>query len=148
MLDPWTLLNKWAFVIRVRMAGWTPCLRNYENISYYHSDPFITFDTMYETGRYVIFAVGTVNTVERVKNYMDFFSLRSENIQERQQAIDALVNASVFSNWVDVQPDDQILLLVTCVDYDNEHRVVAARRVRMGESETELKKLAEKSRKR
>lgn len=124
------------------------CLRNYENITYYHSNPFITFDTMYENGRYVIFAVGMVNTVERVKNYVNIYSLLSDNLQERQSVIDALVKASVFSNSVDVRPDDQILLLVTCVDHDNERRVVAARRIRGGENEEELKLAVGQNRKR
>ncbi|MBR0219698.1 MAG: class B sortase [Clostridia bacterium] len=121
------------------------CLRNYENIGFYRANPFITFDTLYEDGRYVIFAVGTVNIVERVRNYVNLFSLLSSNIQERQTAIEALVNASVLSCPIDVRPDDQLLLLVTCVDYDNERRVVAARRVRDGEDETQLKTLAERS---
>ena len=121
------------------------CLRNYENLSYYHSNPFVTFDTLYETGRYVIFAVGTVNTVERVKNYVDFFALRSTSVQERQQAIDALARASVFSIAVDVRPDDQLLLLVTCVDHDNERRVVAARRLRPDEKEADVRLSAERS---
>ena len=41
-----------------------------------------------------------------------------------------------------------MLILVTCVDKDEERRIVAARRVRDGEDEIELKKLVEKSRKR
>ena len=121
------------------------CLRNFENIAYYHSNPFITFDTMYESGRYVVFAVGTVNIVEKVRNYVDLFSLRFNSIQEREAAIRALINSSVFSGAVDVRPDDQLLLLVTCVDYDNERRVVAARRVREGENENDLKDMAAKS---
>ncbi|MBR3016455.1 MAG: class B sortase [Clostridia bacterium] len=121
------------------------CLRNFENIAYYHSEPFITFDTMYESGRYVIFAVSTVNTVEKVRNYVDLFALRFNNIQEREAAIRALTNSSVFSNAVDVQPDDQLLLLVTCVEHDNERRVVAARRVREGENENDLKNTVARS---
>ena len=121
------------------------CLRNYENIGFYRANPFITFDTMYENGRYVIFAVGTVNIVEQVRNYVNLFSLLSSNIQERQTAMGALVNASVLSCPIDVRPDDQLLLLVTCVDHDNERRVVAARRIRDGEDEETLKKQAQYS---
>ncbi|MCR5565615.1 MAG: hypothetical protein K6F61_02090 [Clostridiales bacterium] len=36
---------------------------------------------------------------------------------------------------VDVRIDDQILLLVTCVDKDTDRRIVAARRIRDGEEE-------------
>ena len=123
-------------------------LRNYENSTFYHNDPFITFDTMYETGRYVIFAVGSVSTEEYGRNYVDFYALRSANIPERQAAIDALIAASVHTCNIDVQADDQLLVLVTCVEKDEERRVVVARRVRDGEDEAALKKLAEKSRKR
>ena len=123
-------------------------LRNYENSAFYHNDPFITFDTMYEMGRYVIFAVGTVSTEERDKNYLDFYAIRSANIQERQKAIDALLAASVHTSVIDVKLDDQLLLLVTCVDKDQERRVVAARRIRDDEEESTLKKFVQNSRKR
>ena len=123
-------------------------LRNYENSAFYHNDPFITFDTMYETGRYVIFAVGSVSTEEHGRNYVDFYALRSASIPERQAAMDALISASVHTCVIDVQADDQLLVLVTCVEKDEERRVVVARRVRDGEDEATLKKTVERSRKR
>ena len=89
-------------------------------------------------GRYVIFAVGTVSTEEWTRNYLDFYAIRSGNIQERQKAIDSLLAASVHTNVIDVKLDDQLLLLVTCVDKDEERRVVAARRLRDGEEERDL----------
>ena len=121
------------------------CLRNYENIGFYRANPFVTFDTLYEDGRYVIFAAGTVNIVEPVRNYVNLFAFLSNSIQDRQTALNALDSASVFSCPINVRPDDQLLLLVTCVDDDNERRVVAARRVRDGEDENQLKTLAERS---
>ena len=123
-------------------------LRNYENSTFYHNDPFITFDTMYETGRYVIFAVGTISTEEGGRNYVDFYALHGLNVPERLAAINALIDASVHTCSIDVQADDQLLVLVTCVEKDEDRRVVAARRIRDGEDEGEIKKLVEKSRKR
>ncbi len=123
-------------------------LRNYENRAYYHNAPFITFDTMYEEGRYVIFAAGSVSTEEWSRNYVNFYALKSADIAGRRKAIDALIAASVHTCAIDVQPEDQLLVLVTCVDKDEERRVVAARRIRDGEDEKELKKQVEKSRKR
>ena len=123
-------------------------LRNYENRKFYHLDPFITFDTMYEGGRYVIFAVGTVSTEEYDRHYVDLYDLRSKDREKRQAAIDALISASVFTCPVDVRADDQILLLVTCTDRDKDRRVVAARRIRDGEDEDAVKKTVERSRKR
>ena len=123
-------------------------LRNYENRNFYHADPFITFDTMYEDGRYVIFAVGSISTEEYGRHYVDFHDLKSADREKRQAAIDALISASVFTCPIDVQVDDQILLLVTCAEKDQDRRVVAARRVRDGEDEAQLKTLVERSWKR
>ena len=126
------------------------CLRNYENISFYHKNPFITFDTKYEEGRYVIFAAGSIRTEPPYtrSNYIDFFYLTSDRVNERETALKVLKTASVHTCTVDVQLEDQLLLLITCVDNDAERRVIAARRVRDGENEQDLKKQVERSRKR
>lgn len=123
-------------------------LRNYETASFYHNAPLIAFDTLYEDGRYVVFAVGSVSTEPQGRNFVDFYALTSDDIEKRQAAIDALKAASVYTCTVDAQPDDQLLLLVTCLEKDDSRRVIAARRVREREDEKELKKQVEKSRKR
>ena len=123
-------------------------LRNYENRSFYHNYPFFSFDTLYEEGRYVVFSVGKVSTEETDPQYLDFFALNSRRVDERQQAIHTLQSVSIYSNTVDVALDDQILLLVTCVEKDEERRIVAARRIREGETEEALKTQVEKSRNR
>ncbi|MBQ9298937.1 MAG: class B sortase [Clostridia bacterium] len=123
-------------------------LRNYENSTFYHNAPFISFDTMYEPGRYVVFAAGIISTNEHEQNYVDFFSLQSADISARQSAIEMLISVSVHTCTIDVQPEDQILILVTCVEKEEDRRVIAARRIRDSEDEKELKKLVENSRKR
>ncbi len=115
------------------------CLRNLENPVLYHGDPFLSFDTLYEEGRFVIFAVGTVSIREGDEGYLDFYALRSASVAERQRALSALEEASVFTAAVDVRPEDQWLILVTCVDSEEERRVVAARRLREGETEEALR---------
>ncbi len=124
------------------------CLRNYENLSFYHNNPFVSFESMYEEGRYVIFAVGSVSIQPRSRHYVDFFSFLSANVQTRQKAIDALKAASVYSCPIEVLPDDQLLILVTCVEKNEDRRIVAARRIRDGENEDRIKNLAMQSRKR
>ena len=121
------------------------CLRNYENISFYHNHPFIALETIYEEGRYVIFAVGCVSTEPRSRHHVDFFALHSTDYLERKRVIDALISASVHSCAVDVRPEDQLLLLVTCTEKDSDRRMVAARRIREEEDEAQLKKLVEKT---
>lgn len=120
-------------------------LRNFENLTYYKNDPFITFDTMYEDGRYVIFAVGTVSLNCDSWRYLNLTSLNSSSVEKRQEVLTMLTRASVFSSGVTVLPEDQVLLLITCVDDDQERRVVAARRIREDEDEESLRKLVNRS---
>ncbi len=116
-------------------------LRNYENRSFYRSDPFISFDTMYENGRYVVFSVGNVSLEEGGNHYVDFFAFLFNNAEERRRAVDALTQASIYPALIDVQPEDQLLLLVTCTAKDSERRVIAARRVREDETESGLARI-------
>lgn len=121
-------------------------LRNFENPTYYRRSPFITFDTAYEDGRYVIFAVGTVSTNQKNWRYVNFSHLLTTSIPARTQAIASLNRFSVYNGQIDVQPEDQLLILVTCVDAVEDRRIVAARRLRDGESEEELLALVKKTR--
>ena len=123
-------------------------LRNFENPTYYRRSPFITFDTAYEDGKYVIFAVGTISTDAKNWRYVNWSHMNSTSVTLRQQAIDSLFRFSVYGKYIDVRPDDQILLLVTCVDEEEDRRVIAARRIREDETEEELLRQVMKTRKR
>ena len=120
-------------------------LRNYEDITFYRSNPFVTFDTVYEDGRYVIFAVATVSIDPANWRYVDFTKLHSPVIATRQQALQTLIYRSRYECTIDVQTQDQLLLLVTCVGDDAERRVVAARRIREDETETALRRMVRKT---
>lgn len=110
------------------------CLRNYEYAEFCEKHPILTFDTLYEEGRYVLFAAGKVSDRVIDGNYVDLFKLStSMKMEERLDAIDSLKASSILQFQVDVRPDDQLLLLVTCTDEAGERRVVAARRLREGE---------------
>lgn len=122
------------------------CLRNYENTTFYRKNPFITFDTAYEDGRYVIFAVATISTDAKDWRFVNFSHLMTSTLSLRTQAIASLHRFSVYSSQIDVRPEDQLLLLITCVDDKDDRRVVAARRIREGESEDELLALVKKTR--
>lgn len=114
------------------------CLRNYEDIGYYRRNPFIEFDSIYEDGKYVIFAISEVSIDSRYGNYNGFYHLNSCSVAERKEIIDGLFKFSAYVCPIDVSVDDQLLLLVTCVGADSERRVLAARRIRSDESETRL----------
>ena len=122
-------------------------LRFFEDPVYYRNSPFITFDTIYEDGRYVIFAACTISTDPKNWRYVNWSHMNSTSVTLRQQAIDSLFRFSVYGKYIDVRPDDQILLLVTCVDEEEDRRVIAARRIREDETENELLKTVQKTRK-
>ena len=111
------------------------CLRNYENASFYRKNPFIHFDTIYEDGCYVIFSIAEVSINTRDINYSGFYRLNSCTILEREAIIKRLSVLSKHTNVIDVNADDQLLLLVTCVGDEDDRRVVAARRLRDDETE-------------
>ena len=113
-------------------------LKKYKESAYFYKHRIITFDTLYEDGKYAVFAVMEMDTTPGTARWYDLWSLNADSYTEREKAIRALERRSVISSALDVQADDQILLLVTCLDGDTERLVVAARRLREGETESNL----------
>ena len=109
-------------------------LKKYKETAYYHENRIITFDSMYEEGQYAVFAVLEINTVPGTATWYDLWSLDTDSRSDREKAIRKLESRSLHSALLDVQADDQILLLVTCLDGEDERLVVAARRLRKGET--------------
>ena len=122
-------------------------LRHYENLRYYKANPFITFDTAYDEGEYVVFCVATVGVTPESRSSVNFALLESLSLSQREEALETLTGYSLYKTSLDVQPDDQLLLLMTCVDDDSERRVVAARRLREGENRERLEKIVQEARK-
>lgn len=116
-------------------------LHAYESLSYYKEHAFLTFDTIYEEGSYVIVASGTINVNPSSWGYVSLYDLLSTSKARREKGLNALLNRSVFQSQVDVTPEDQLLILVTCVKDDTERRVVLARRIREEETTEELTRL-------
>ncbi len=108
-------------------------LKKYKDSVYFYKHRTITFDNLYEDGQYAVFAVLEINTDPGTARWYDIWSLNSKNRDDREQAIRELERRSLHKSTVDVRADDQILLLVTCLDGDSERFAVAARRVREGE---------------
>ncbi len=113
-------------------------LRKYRDSGYLRKNRFITFDTLYEDGRYAVFAAAEINVVPGTSGYFDIWSLDDPTRAGREAAIRRLESRAISGNAIDVQPEDQILLLVTCVEDDDYRLIVAARRLRDGETESTL----------
>lgn len=141
---PYTLM---LYAHNMKSGAMFGCLRNYENESFYENNPFVTFDTAYEDGRYVIFAISTIRTDSSRWGFVNFARLTSDRIEWRETEIAMLRRLSMYMNGVEVTADDQLLLLITCTGDDIERRVVAARRLRPGETEEQLLRLVQHTRK-
>jgi len=113
-------------------------LRRYEENEYFYKHQIITFDSMFEDGQYAVFAVMEMSTVPGTARWYDLWSLATDSRAARKEAIQKLENRSVVSSVLDVAADDQLLLLVTCVDEETDRLVVAARRLREGEKQDHL----------
>ena len=113
-------------------------LRKYKESAYCYRHRIITFDSMYEEGTYAVFAVAEISTEAGDSNYFDLWSLDSTKVEDRQNALNKLLSRSIHTRMLDVHPDEQLLILVTCEGKDTDRLVVAARRLREGESENNL----------
>ena len=113
-------------------------LKKYEENTYFYQHRIITFDTMYEEGQYAVFAVMEMNTVPGTGLWYDLWSLNTDSSTDREKAIRTMESRSAIRSMLDVQADDQLLLLITCLDGETERLVVAARRLRNGEAADRL----------
>lgn len=113
-------------------------LKKYKENTYFYQHRIITFDTMYEEGQYAVFAVMEMNTVPGTGLWYDLWSLNTDSRTDREKAIRTMESRSAIRSMLDVQADDQLLLLITCLDSETERLVVAARRLRNGEATDRL----------
>ncbi len=108
-------------------------LLKYREASWYRNHAFVTFNTQYEDGEYVIFSAAKIQVVGG-DGFVDLYGFLTDDAQERTEQIKRLKDLSFFSTGVDVQPEDQLLMLVTCDGEEDERFAVTARRLRDGES--------------
>ena len=113
-------------------------LKKYKENTYFYQHRIITFDTMYEEGQYAVFAVMEMNTVPSTGLWYDLWSLNTDSSTDREKAIRTMESRSAIRSMLDVQADDQLLLLITCLDGETERLVVAARRLRNDETADRL----------
>ena len=99
-------------------------LYKYENEEFFSSHSEIEFDTIYETGKYEVFAAG----VFKISDF-DIFFLNTLDVKDRMEMIKKIRNIAAIDSRKEVSPADQLLFLVTCVDDDSERRFVVARRI-------------------
>ena len=109
-------------------------LRLYEDVGFYRRNALIDFNVLYEDGRYVVFSIADVDTVQGMMRYAPFMQLPNMEKEKREACIRKLQSYSLLYSPIPVSAEDQLLLLVTCEGTEESRRVVAARRLRDGET--------------
>lgn len=111
-----------------------------KDANFYHQHPFIEFNTLYENGRYVIFAVCEVDLRRDNPSYLPFWRYsRFSDAETFEAYVEKACTLSHYRCGVTVEPSDRLLTLSTCIGDDaNRRLLVMARRIRDDESELEL----------
>ncbi len=107
---------------------------------FYREHAFIDFNTLYENGRYVIFAVAEVDIRAGRPHYLPFWHYsRFDSAKAFTSYVETARACSLYHCTVDVQPGDRLLTRSTCTGTDDNLRlVVMARKVREGENLLDL----------
>ena len=108
-------------------------LKRYLDSAYYFKHRTVSFDHLYEDGRYTVFAAAQISTEPGTADYFNLWALDSRNREERGRAIRRLAAMTPYDTLTDVREDEQLLVLVTCTGDDTDRMLVAARRLREGE---------------
>ena len=113
-----------------------------KDASFYKEHPFVEFNTLYEKGTYVIFAVTEISLDPYNHYYLPFWVYKNFDSERAFNTyINRLKEYSHFQTSVDVQPGDRLLTMATCTGInDSERLLVVARKVREGEDTIELKR--------
>jgi len=111
-----------------------------KDASFYKANPFIEFNTIYENGRYVIFAVCEVDIRPGKYDHLPFwYQTRFSSVSAFEEYVRNARTLSQYRCNVDVVPGDRLLTLATCTGTDESKRlVILSRRIRDGENELEL----------
>ncbi len=108
------------------------------NLQFLKNNPFIQYSTLWKKEQYVIFAVLKVSLDVRSEEFFNYFTHHTFTSDAQfDRYVRSLQNRSVFSIPVSVKSDDALLTLSTCLEDDR--LVIVARRVRPGESKSELR---------
>ena len=114
-------------------------LKNYNDIDFYKQNPVIRYDTIYNRYEWVVFANfrTTANTATGVP--FNYIRTSFESDEDYTKFIADIRKRSLIDTPVDVTAQDHILLLSTCsYEKANWRMIIAARKVRTGETDIDV----------
>jgi sortase B len=112
-------------------------LTEYKNLDFYKERPVFTFDTIYQTGKWKIFAVFITNGSSEKEELFDYTRTDFTSSSDFLNFVYRLRIRSLYlMDTVDINENDQLLTLSTCsYEVKNYRTVVVARKLRGGEDE-------------
>jgi len=114
-------------------------LKRFENADYLQRYPVIRFTSLYRPGNYAVLAIYYTSTDISDNEYVDFRSIDFETDLDFYRYVNTARNASMFEIPLDVNPEDELLTLVTCSNaVENGRLVLLCRRQREGETMEDL----------
>ena len=114
-------------------------LDHFRDLEFLQENSIITFNTLYENGLYVPFAVFDMSATPGDQNYVDMRVFNFESDEDFLNFAFEAKDRSIFDIPVDVERGDHILSLVTCsYDDDNGRLIVMSRSLREGETAEEM----------
>ncbi|MBE5765977.1 MAG: class B sortase [Clostridiales bacterium] len=124
-------------------------LSRYMEQNYLRSNPLIEFTTLYETAKYVPFAVFNASMEEGNEDFFEIRKLSFVMEDSFDLFIAQLRAESEYYVPVDVEFGDSLLSLVTCsYEQDDGRFIVVCRKLREGENEADIAELARQVRSR
>lgn len=107
----------------------------YSNLEFYKSNPVITFDTIYEIGKWKIISIFKTNTLSSQGKIFEYLKTGFSSTADFLDYIYNVRIRSIINTPVDVTDDDRIIILSTCsYELKDFRTVIVARKVRENES--------------
>lgn len=112
-------------------------LNQYKSLDFYKTTPVFTFDTVDGQYQWKIISVFLTNTLPEQGEPFNYLRTDFKNDSDYLNFVYQLRIRSLYNTGVSFNADDKLLLLSTCsYEFTDFREVVAARRVRPGESDT------------
>lgn len=114
-------------------------LKKYNEVDFYKENPVIRFDSIYERSEWIIFSNFRATTSWATGTPFNYIQTEFKDDAEFLKFVEELKKRSLITTPVDIKADDKILLLSTCsYEKNNWRMIIAARRVRDGESTVDV----------
>ena len=114
-------------------------LKYYDDVEFYKQNPVITFDTLYDRKKWVVFANFRATASSDTGKIFKYIRTSFKDDTEFLNFVAAIKKRSKIITPVEVNADDKILLLSTCsYEKSNWRMVIAARQLREGETTVDV----------